>query len=142
MQPIGCATANNCWPASDRDRSRNSDWHYRIIKSISSSGCCSVRCPAACCCLAGSSGSSAVSEKMKQKTTGIWFVLAASLFAFIWLYQKYLQPAASTVNALLPGLRAVAVTRIQVSPAGQREISVVRSNGVWLLQKPLIYPAQ
>jgi hypothetical protein len=79
---------------------------------------------------------------MKQKTTGIWFVLAASLFAFIWLYQKYLQPAASNVNNLLPGLHAVAVTRIQVSPAGQREISVVRSNGVWLLQKPLVYPAQ
>jgi hypothetical protein len=79
---------------------------------------------------------------MKPKTTGIWFVVAASLFAFIWLYQKYLQPGAAAEDILLPGLRAAGVSRIQISAAGQREISAVRSNGVWLLQKPLAYPAQ
>jgi hypothetical protein len=79
---------------------------------------------------------------MRQKTTAIWFVLAASLFAFIWLYQRFLQPAATTLDRLLPGLRAADITRLQISAAGQREISVVHSNGVWLLQKPLAYPAQ
>ncbi|HEY2329929.1 MAG TPA: DUF4340 domain-containing protein, partial [Verrucomicrobiae bacterium] len=64
------------------------------------------------------------------------------LFAFIWLFQKYLQPAAPTVDALLPGLRAADITAIQISPAGAREISVVRSNGIWRLDKPLAYPAQ
>jgi hypothetical protein len=78
---------------------------------------------------------------MKSKTTGIWFVLAASLFAFIWLYQKYLQPAPAVIENLLPGLHAADLTRIQVNPAGQREICVVRAKGGWQMQKPLAYPA-
>lgn len=79
---------------------------------------------------------------MKSKTTGIWFVLAASLFAFIWLYDKYLQPAPVVVENLLPGLRATDLTRIQVNPAGQAEIVATRAKGGWLLQKPIVYPAQ
>jgi hypothetical protein len=79
---------------------------------------------------------------MKSKTTGIWFVIAAALFAFIWLHQKYLQPGPATIATLLPGLRADDVKRIQVSPAGQREITAIRTNGIWELQKPLVYPAQ
>lgn len=79
---------------------------------------------------------------MKSKTTGIWFVLAAALFAAIWFYNQYLQPRAAKVETLLPGLHASAISQIQVTPAGQREIAVVRSNGMWLLQKPLAYPAQ
>jgi hypothetical protein len=79
---------------------------------------------------------------MKSKTTGIWFVLAASLFAAIWFHHKYLQPAANKVDTLLPGLRASAINQIQVTPAGQREIVVIRSNGMWLLDKPIVYPAQ
>ncbi len=79
---------------------------------------------------------------MKSKTTSIWFVLAASLFAFIWLYEKYLQPAASVRESVLPGLHVADLTCLQINPAGQREISVVRSNGNWLLEKPLAYPAQ
>ena len=44
---------------------------------------------------------------MKPKTTGIWFVLAASLFAFIWIYEKYLQPAAPTADIGSPKSLAV-----------------------------------
>lgn len=79
---------------------------------------------------------------MKTKTTGIWFALAASLFAAIWFYQKNLQRAAHGPELLLPGLRLADVARVQITPGGQREISAVRSNGLWLLQKPLAYPAQ
>lgn len=79
---------------------------------------------------------------MKSKTTGIWFVLAGSLFAFIWLYEKYLQPAPPAADTLLPGFRATDISRVQISAAGQREISVARANGVWVMQKPLAYPAQ
>jgi hypothetical protein len=46
------------------------------------------------------------------------------------------------VDSLLPGLRAGEVTAFQISPAGAKEISVVRSNGLWQLVKPLAYPAQ
>ena len=79
---------------------------------------------------------------MKSKTTGIWFVLAASLFAFIWLYQTWLRPAAPVVVPLLPDFHANSVTGLSVSPAGAREISVVRTNGGWQLESPLAYPAQ
>ena len=79
---------------------------------------------------------------MKSKTTGIWFVLAAALFAGSWLTQKYLQPGAPSTNNLLPGLHAGDLTGIQISPAGAREIEAVRSNHVWQLQKPIAYPAQ
>ncbi|HTL72704.1 MAG TPA: DUF4340 domain-containing protein [bacterium] len=79
---------------------------------------------------------------MNSKTTSLWFVLALALFAFIWGFEKYLQPAAPVVASLFPGLRVADVTAFQVSPNGAREISVVRTNGGWVLQKPLAYPAQ
>ncbi len=79
---------------------------------------------------------------MKSKTTAIWFVIAASLLAFIWVYKTYLQPAAPVVAPLLPGLRAADVSSIQISPAGALEIGVIRTNGGWQLVKPLAYPAQ
>jgi hypothetical protein len=79
---------------------------------------------------------------MKSKTTAIWFVLAVALFAGIWLSQKYLRPAPPANPHLLAGLRASDVTAIQVCPAGTPEISAVRTNGGWLLEKPLSYPAQ
>ncbi len=79
---------------------------------------------------------------MKSKTTSIWLLLAALLLAFIWVQNKYLRPAAPAVVGLIPGLRAADVTGLQISPAGAPEISVVRTNGSWLLEKPLVYPAQ
>jgi Domain of unknown function (DUF4340) len=79
---------------------------------------------------------------MKSKTTIVWFALAAALFAAIWLLEKYFAPGAMAVDSVLHGLRAAELTRLQISPAGQREISAVHSHGVWLLEKPLAYPAQ
>jgi hypothetical protein len=79
---------------------------------------------------------------MKSKTTSIWFLLAAALLAFIWFQQKYLQPAPVTVARLLPGFHAGGVTSLQVSPAGKPEISATLTNGSWMLEKPLNYPAQ
>jgi len=79
---------------------------------------------------------------MKSKTTALWFVLAAALAAGIWFSQKFLTPTAPAVGSLLAGLRAADLTGMQISPAGARQITVVRSNGVWQLQKPLAYPAQ
>jgi len=79
---------------------------------------------------------------MKSKTTTLWFVLAASLFAGIWLCQKFLPPATPANSNLLPGLRAADLTAIQISPANALEIAAVQTNGAWQLQKPLAYPAQ
>ncbi|HEY5346440.1 MAG TPA: DUF4340 domain-containing protein [Verrucomicrobiae bacterium] len=79
---------------------------------------------------------------MKSKTTIIWFMLAALLFAGIWLSNKFLQPAAPSSTRLLAGLRASELTAVQISPAGALEIDVVRTNHAWQLQKPIAYPAQ
>ena len=79
---------------------------------------------------------------MKSKTTALWFVLAALLFAGVWLSQKFLSPAAPAAATLLSDLRAADLTAIQISPANALEISAVRTNGAWQLEKPLAYPAQ
>jgi hypothetical protein len=79
---------------------------------------------------------------MKSQTTVIWFVLAAILAAAIWLVEKHFTPGAAGQNVLLGGLRANQVTAIQIIPAGAREISVSRTNKMWLLEKPFAYPAQ
>jgi hypothetical protein len=79
---------------------------------------------------------------MKTKSTAIWFVLALLLFAFTWLWQKHWQPAAPSVEHLLPGLRSADVTDIEVIPAGTLAIDADCTNGVWQLEKPFAYPAQ
>ncbi len=79
---------------------------------------------------------------MKSKTTVIWLVLAVSLAGFIWIFEHHFQSAAPAASGLLSGLRAASVTSLQVIPTGTREISAIRTNGVWQLEKPMAYPAQ
>jgi hypothetical protein len=76
---------------------------------------------------------------MNSKTTGIWFVIAAALLAFILVFEHYLRPVIAGPALLLPNLRPAAVTSIQVFPAG---VNADRTNGGWVLTKPVSYPAQ
>ncbi|HEV2691335.1 MAG TPA: DUF4340 domain-containing protein [Verrucomicrobiae bacterium] len=78
---------------------------------------------------------------MKSNTTTLWLVLAAILAAAVWFVEKRLQPAAQPDNALLAGLHAADITSIQVTPPGGREISVIRTNNGWYLERPVAYPA-
>jgi hypothetical protein len=79
---------------------------------------------------------------MNSKTTGIWFALAAVLFAFIFIFQHWFRAPANTAGTILPGLQPAAVTSIQVFPAGALEIRADFTNNSWLLTQPLSYPAQ
>ena len=79
---------------------------------------------------------------MNSKTTGIWFTIAASLFALIFIFEHFLRPAAPESSGILPELRPPAVTSVQVIPSGALEIRADRTNGAWLLTKPIAYPAQ
>ena len=79
---------------------------------------------------------------MKAKTTALWFVLAAALFAFIWIFEHHFQPAPPASANLFPGLRAADVTGLQIIPAGAKEITARREGQVWQLEKPVVYPAQ
>ncbi len=79
---------------------------------------------------------------MNTKTTAIWFTLAAALFAVIVVLQHFLRPATPESSRLLPELRPPDVTSVQVIPSGALEIRADRTNGFWLLTKPVAYPAQ
>lgn len=79
---------------------------------------------------------------MNSKTTGIWFTIAATLFALIFIFEHFLRPSAAEPSRILPELRPPAVTSVQVSPSGAFEIRADHTNGAWLLTKPIAYPAQ
>ena len=85
---------------------------------------------------------------MNSKTTGIWFVIAAALLAFIFIFDHYLRPVGAAPSPLLPNLRPAAVTSVQVFPVGALEISVTNcgpsdtAGGGWFLTRPVSYPAQ
>ena len=78
---------------------------------------------------------------MNSKTTGVWFVIAAALFAFILFWEHHVHGLAANAN-ILPELKPSAVTSIEIFPAGALEISAARTNGNWQLTRPVIYPAQ
>ena len=79
---------------------------------------------------------------MKSKSTILWFIVAATLAAAIWLLDTYFKPAPMGEKALFTGLRTDKVSGIQVIPGGAREISVIHSNKTWMVERPIIYPAQ
>ena len=79
---------------------------------------------------------------MNSKTTGIWFTIAAALFALIYSYQHFLRPSAPESSRILPELSLTAATSIQVIPSGAPEIRADRTNHAWMLTQPIIYPAQ
>jgi hypothetical protein len=79
---------------------------------------------------------------MNSRTTGIWLVIAAALFAFIFIFQRHFHPPAAETAGLLPGLQPAEVTNVQISPAGVLEIRADRAGKSWMLTKPLSYPAQ
>jgi hypothetical protein len=79
---------------------------------------------------------------MNSKNTLIWLVIAAALFVFIFAFEHFLRPAGTELFAILPELQPSTVTSVQVIPAGALEIRADRTNGIWLLTKPVVYPAQ
>ncbi len=79
---------------------------------------------------------------MNSKNTLVWLVVAAVLFAFIFVFEHFLRPARPEPSAILPDLQPSAVTSVQVIPANALEIRADRTNGTWLLTKPITYPAQ
>src|SRR5476649_825579 len=79
---------------------------------------------------------------MNTKSTWLWFVVAAMLAVFIFIFQHYFNAPANVANAILPGLQPQSVTSVQIIPNGALEIRADRANNSWLLSKPISYPAQ
>ncbi len=79
---------------------------------------------------------------MNSKNTLVWLVVAAALFAFIFAFEHFLRPNGAERSAILPDLQPATVTSVQVIPANALEIRADRTNGAWLLTRPIVYPAQ
>ncbi len=79
---------------------------------------------------------------MNSKSTWIWIGLAALLAGLIFTLEKLeTKPVAVTVP-LLSDFKAADVTSVQVTMADQSGMRAERSNDVWQIVSPIIYPAQ
>lgn len=80
---------------------------------------------------------------MQPRSTIYLVTVAFLLLGFILFFERHQRPSgtAPPLERALPGLRPQAVTRVQVRPAGQAEFVVERTNQVWMLTRPLLYPA-
>ncbi len=79
---------------------------------------------------------------MNPRNTLQWVIVAVALIAFILFHQRYLQKTDVGPIKVLPNLKATAATSVQVRPAAQLEIRAERTNGLWQLTEPVVYPAQ
>ena len=79
---------------------------------------------------------------MNSKSTWVWLLVAVLLFAVIVGLKIFDAKPAAVVARVLPGFKPGAVTSVQVRPADQLEIRADRTNEVWELTKPIVYPAQ
>ena len=79
---------------------------------------------------------------MNPRNTWRWIAVAAALFAFIFFYQRHVVRNGGEPIRVLPNLKAAAVSSVQVRPGARTQIRADRTNGVWQLTEPLVYPAQ
>lgn len=79
---------------------------------------------------------------MNSRNTWRWIVVAAALFAFIFFYQRHAGKRGSEPVRVLPNLKAAAVTSVQVRSGARAQIRADRTNGIWQLAEPVVYPAQ
>ena len=74
---------------------------------------------------------------MNPRRTWFWLFLAAGLFAFIFVYERYLRKPELPPQVILPGFHASAVTSVEVQPAGKPAIHARHTGGAWQLTEPL-----
>ncbi len=79
---------------------------------------------------------------MNPKSTRVWLIITAALFALVCLLQPILHQRPAGLKPLLPGLRPAAVTSMRIVYSGAPAICAARILGTWQLTKPIRYPAQ
>lgn len=79
---------------------------------------------------------------MNSKGTWTWIGLAAVLAAVIFGLEKWDTPPVILPVPLLSNFKAEDVTSVQVTLADQSAMRAERTNGVWQLTSPIMYPAQ
>jgi len=78
---------------------------------------------------------------MNTRALWIWGLWPAH-FRVHFLYQQHAHRGPAGPARILPNLKLLRVTTVQVRPEGQLEIRAVRTNDGWQLNEPLVYPAQ
>ncbi|MDQ6630536.1 MAG: DUF4340 domain-containing protein, partial [Verrucomicrobiota bacterium] len=80
---------------------------------------------------------------MSSKTTWLLMAIAAGLFAFIFFLERPFRQRHSEgpERKIFPDFKTNEVISIQIKPAGQPELRVTRTNQIWQLTRPLIFPA-
>ncbi len=79
---------------------------------------------------------------MNAKHTWLWVLVAAGLFASIFLHHRFAPKPPTGLARLLPGLEAAGITSVEILPANQRAIRAGRTNGGWQLVEPVHFPAR
>lgn len=79
---------------------------------------------------------------MNSRSTWIWIGLAALLAAGIFVVEKLDTKPVIQPIPLLTDFKADSVTSVQVTLADQSGMRAERSNGVWQITSPIVYPAQ
>jgi Domain of unknown function (DUF4340) len=79
---------------------------------------------------------------MNSKTTGFWFVIAATLLVLVLFFRHFQNESSPEPGQILTHLQPQLVTSIQIIPAGALEIQADRTNQTWFLTRPVVYPAQ
>ena len=79
---------------------------------------------------------------MNSKSTWIWIGLAVVLAVVIFVLEKLDTKPVVQPIPLLSDFKADSVNSVQVTLADQSGMRAERSNGVWQITSPIVYPAQ
>ena len=82
---------------------------------------------------------------MNPRTTGILFLLAAALGAFVWFYEirgeAGRKDAEAAAKRLFPGIESSAVEQIELTTSDGQRARLERRDAEWQLALPLAAPA-
>ena len=82
---------------------------------------------------------------MNPRTTGILFLIAAALGAFVWFYEirgeAGRKDAETAAKRLFPGIEASAVEQIELTTSDGQRARLERQAGDWRVSLPLAAPA-
>jgi hypothetical protein len=79
---------------------------------------------------------------MNSKNTWVWFLVAAILFATIFVLDRHFRPGPPAALVGWPNFQLSDATSIEVIPKDDLEIRADQTNDNWFLTKPYAYPAQ
>jgi len=78
---------------------------------------------------------------MNSRATWRWLLVAAVLSIAVFVHHRFFRKTPVAAIKILPNLKPAAVSSVQVQ-LGQLEIRADRTNGGWVLTRPISYPAE